>query len=58
MQVKKFVSGVGREPKEQVGYMVRLLLGLEKIPQPDDVADALAVGICHAHNGLGWREHL
>lgn len=54
LQVKQSVTGVGRAPKEQVGYMVRLLLGLAEVPRPDDVADALAVGICHAHNGLGW----
>ena len=58
LQVKQSVTGVGRALNEQAGHMVRLLLGLEKIPQPDDVADALAVGICHAYNGLGWREHL
>ncbi|HHT36594.1 MAG: crossover junction endodeoxyribonuclease RuvC [Candidatus Wallacebacter cryptica] len=56
LQVKQSVTGVGRAPKEQVGFMVRLLLGLDEIPRPDDVADALAVGICHAHNGLGWRD--
>jgi crossover junction endodeoxyribonuclease RuvC len=30
--------------------MVRILLGPEAIPQPDDAADALAVAICHAHS--------
>ncbi len=55
LQVKQSVTGVGTAPKEQVGYMVRLLLGLEEIPKPDDAADALAVGICHAYNGRGWR---
>ncbi len=55
LQVKQSVTGQGRAPKEQVGYMVRLLLGLETVPQPDDVADALAVSICHAYNGQGWR---
>ena len=55
LQVKQSVTGVGRAPKEQVGFMVRLLLGLKEVPRPDDVTDALAVGICHAHNGLGWR---
>jgi crossover junction endodeoxyribonuclease RuvC len=31
--------------------MVKVILNLEKIPKPDDVADALAVAICHAHIG-------
>jgi crossover junction endodeoxyribonuclease RuvC len=31
--------------------MVKLLLGLDAIPKPHDAADALAVAICHLHNG-------
>lgn len=58
LQVKQAVTGMGRAPKDQVGYMVKLLLGLQEVPKPDDVADALAVGICHAHNGTGWRGQL
>ena len=33
--------------------MVKLLLGLDEAPTPHDVADALAVAICHVHNGTG-----
>jgi crossover junction endodeoxyribonuclease RuvC len=29
--------------------MVRILLGLDQVPQPDDAADALAVALCHVH---------
>lgn len=29
--------------------MTRILLHLEKVPKPDDTADALAIAICHAH---------
>ncbi len=54
LQVKQAVTGQGRADKDQVGYMVRLLLGLQAVPKPDDTADALAVGICHAFNGRGW----
>lgn len=49
--VKAAVTGQGRAPKEQVGYMVRALLALDEVPRPDDVADALAVAICHALRG-------
>jgi crossover junction endodeoxyribonuclease RuvC len=49
LQVKRAVTGYGRASKEQMQQMVRLLLGLESTPRPDDVADALAVAICHAH---------
>ncbi|MDO5708320.1 MAG: crossover junction endodeoxyribonuclease RuvC [Andreesenia angusta] len=51
LQVKQAVVGYGRAEKRQVQEMVKLLLGLKKIPKPDDVADALAVAICHAHSG-------
>jgi crossover junction endodeoxyribonuclease RuvC len=45
-QVKAAVCGSGRAPKEQVGQMVARLLGLDAVPTPDHVADALAVAIC------------
>ena len=45
-QVKSAVCGSGRAPKEQVGRMVARLLGLDAVPTPDHVADALAVAIC------------
>lgn len=51
MQVKMSVTGYGRADKKQVQEMVRLLLGLSKIPKPDDAADALAVAICQANTG-------
>ncbi len=50
LQVKKAITGYGRATKEQMQQMVRLLLRLESLPQPDDAADALAVAICHAHS--------
>jgi len=49
-QVKQAVSGYGAADKRQVQEMVRLLLGLEDIPRPDDAADALAIAICHFHS--------
>lgn len=49
MQVKQAVVGYGKADKQQVQQMVRLLLGLAEVPQPDDTADALAVAITHAH---------
>jgi len=47
LQVKQAVVGYGRAEKEQVQEMVRILLNLKEKPKPDDVADALAVAICH-----------
>ena len=52
-QVKQAVTGSGSAPKEQVGYMVKALLGLAAVPTPADTADALAVALCHLqHAGL------
>ena len=41
--------GYGRAEKQQVQEMMKLLLGLDAVPSPHDVADALAVAICHVH---------
>lgn len=49
LQVKQAVAGYGRAEKTQVMEMTRRLLGLEKVPKPDDAADALALAICHAN---------
>ncbi|MCE2424743.1 MAG: crossover junction endodeoxyribonuclease RuvC [Pseudomonadales bacterium] len=46
--VKQAVVGTGRATKEQVQYMVRVLLSLSAAP-PADAADALAVAICHVN---------
>ncbi|MBM7613875.1 crossover junction endodeoxyribonuclease RuvC [Alkaliphilus hydrothermalis] len=51
LQVKQGVVGYGRADKTQVQQMIKALLNLEKVPKPDDVADALAVAVCHAHSG-------
>ena len=50
LQVKQSVVGYGRAEKAQVQELVKLLLGLEVVPQPDDAADALAIAICHLHS--------
>jgi crossover junction endodeoxyribonuclease RuvC len=47
LQVKQALTGYGRADKDQVGKMVKTLLGLKEIPRPDDAADALAIAICH-----------
>lgn len=47
-EIKLAVVGHGGAEKKQVGFMVTRLLSLDKLPKPDDVADALAVAICHA----------
>ena len=48
-EIKRAVVGYGRAEKAQIQEMVRLLLGLKRVPAPADAADALAVAICHVH---------
>lgn len=48
-EIKRAVVGYGRAEKQQVQQMVKLMLGLHAAPSPHDVADALAVAICHLH---------
>lgn len=50
LQVKQAVASYGRADKSQVQKMVKILLNLERIPKPDDAADALAVAICCANS--------
>jgi crossover junction endodeoxyribonuclease RuvC len=47
-EIKQAVVGTGTAEKSQVTFMVTKLLSLPKPPKPDDVADALAIAICHA----------
>jgi len=47
--IKKSLSGFGRADKQQMQYMVGMLLSI-KDPLQEDAADALAVAICHAHH--------
>jgi crossover junction endodeoxyribonuclease RuvC len=46
-QVKQRVADYGASSKEQVQEMVRIQLGLPRVPLPSDSADAIAVAICH-----------
>jgi crossover junction endodeoxyribonuclease RuvC len=49
-QIKKLLTGSGRAGKEQVQHAVKHELRLKEIPEPNDVADAVAVGLCHYHS--------
>ena len=51
LQIKQALTGYGRAEKKQMQEMVRMFLNLEKVPKPDDTADALAAAICHGHGG-------
>ncbi len=47
VEIKQALTGYGSADKRQMQEMVKLRLSLKEIPKPDDVADALAVAICH-----------
>lgn len=50
LQIKQALVGNGRADKKQVQFMVKTILGLSKVPKPDDTADALAAAITHGHS--------
>ncbi|NTW15358.1 MAG: crossover junction endodeoxyribonuclease RuvC [Candidatus Moranbacteria bacterium] len=47
-QVKQALTGYGSAEKRQMQFMTKNVLRLPAIPKPDDTADALAIGLCHA----------
>lgn len=46
-QIKKVLTGNGRAPKGQMQRAIQLELSLAQLPDPPDVADALAVALTH-----------
>lgn len=55
LQVKQAVTGYGRADKKQIQEMVKMILGLDGIPKPDDAADGLAIAITHANQVVGAK---
>jgi len=48
-KVKRLLTGTGKADKRQMQQAVRLQLKLTKLPEPADVADAMAIALCHCH---------
>lgn len=48
-RIKKALTGNGRASKEQMQRAIQIQMGLKALPEPPDVADALAVAYCHIH---------
>lgn len=48
-RIKKTLTGSGRAPKSQVQHAIMAELGLDRLPEPHDVADACAIALCHYH---------
>jgi crossover junction endodeoxyribonuclease RuvC len=53
--VKQAITGYGGADKQQMQEMVRLLLGLDTIPRPDDAADALAIAITDIYHRQNYQ---
>ena len=50
LQIKQALTGYGRASKTQIQQMMKSMLGLTEVPKPDDVADALAIAVCHGNS--------
>lgn len=48
MQIKQALTGYGKADKKQIQEMVKVILGLQEVPKPDDAADAIACAITHS----------
>ena len=46
LEIKSAVCGYGKADKKMIQEMVKIILGLQQVPQPDDAADAIAAAIC------------
>jgi crossover junction endodeoxyribonuclease RuvC len=55
-QIKKVLTGNGRAPKSQMQTAVQRELRLPRLPEPPDVADALAIALCHYYLGFRRQE--
>lgn len=49
-QIKRLLTGSGRASKEQIQHAIRNELHLDRLLEPNDVADAFAVALCHYHS--------
>ena len=52
MEVKQVLTGYGRADKKEVEHMVKLSLGVEKLPKLDDTVDSIAIAICYTRSKL------
>lgn len=49
-RIKKSITGNGRASKEQIQRTIQTILSLPKLPEPNDVADAIAAAVCCANS--------
>ena len=54
-RVKKTLTGSGKAIKEQMQHAIQAELGLDRLPEPHDVADACAIALCHYQMTRNWE---
>lgn len=54
-KIKQAVTGKGSASKAQVGSMIKIMLNLREVPEPEDIPDALAAAICHIHYSRSFQ---
>lgn len=54
-RIKKTLTGSGKAPKLQMQHAIRTELGLDRLPEPHDVADACAIALCHLQTARSYR---
>ena len=54
-RIKKSLTGSGKAIKEQMQHAIQTELGLDRLPEPHDVADACAVALCHYQMSRNWQ---
>ena len=52
MEVKQVLTGYGRAEKKEVEQMVKISLGIDKLPKLDDTVDSIAIAICHTRSNM------
>ena len=57
-RIKKSLTGNGRASKEQVQRTIQTVLSLTTVPEPNDVADAIAAALCCANTVSGLRQYI
>lgn len=56
-RIKKSITGTGRASKEQMQRTIQTLLSLPELPEPHDVADAIAAALCCANSCIRHGFH-
>ncbi|HHT78647.1 MAG TPA: crossover junction endodeoxyribonuclease RuvC [Actinobacteria bacterium] len=59
LEVKQAITGYGRASKEQIKYMIKVILKIKEnsfVPKKDDAWDSLAIAVCHANSSNFYKK--